>query len=186
MLKDEDPSMGSESEKHSRSIRRGKLGEGWYFYHVAPVDRLDSIRRLGLTTPTVHRMPTTYSLTEGVTNRLWLYPKEETAIQYLFVLDHVATFLLRFRTEMVDNFTPYHDPGYAQNESAPWRTVTEVYSFSMNATIPPQSLQACSLVRRAPGPDKWSTENWVSLDAVAGPIRKYEKGRISDIYRPEI
>jgi hypothetical protein len=95
-----------------KPIRRDKLGEGWYYYHVAPLDRLESIKKMGLTTREKHGMPGFGTVTEDVTNLLYLWPQERTAIGWIRPV--TAGVLLRFRRDL-DNSTPYFDDKFAQN-----------------------------------------------------------------------
>lgn len=140
-------------------------------------DRLESVKKLGLTTPRVHRMANTYSVTSEVQDRLFLFPQELAGIEYLD-RPHKSV-LLRFRRDTLANSTAYHDPNYPMNESAPWRVVREAYSFSVDAAIPPADLQACTYAKREPGHAKWLT-NWVPLNQVKDSTKLFAKGRFFD------
>ncbi len=155
---------------HTRALRGSKFGEGTYFYHVTFWDRLESIKKLGLATQEVHGMGWGYtSVTNDVRNRLFLYPKEQTAFEFLVdIYTDRQGVLLRFKREIAIGHTAYHDPNYAQNETRWGKKVTEVYSFSVNMTISPGALEGCSHLKRLPGFRRWAG-TWVPLEQMSYP-----------------
>ena len=162
--------MDRESDAaHSRRLRRSLLGEGEYYYHAISFDRLESAKKLGLTTPSTHRMPSGYSITSGVQNRLFLFPHELDGIEYLDRPD--KSVLLRFKRTVAEESPPYHDPNYPTNESTAFHHVNEVYSLSIDATVSPANLQACTHAKREPGHKRWST-CWVPVEQVRDLIHQ--------------
>jgi len=166
-----------------RKVIKGKLRESLrdyqFFYHVAHYDRLESIKKLGLTTPRVHGMGNSGSATEGVTDRLFLWPEERTAIGWI---DSCRSgVLLRFRSEPFADLSPYQDDNFAQNEMSFGRRPAAVFSFSVDATIPPGSLESSGYVRREPGfGDKWSAYAWVPLEQTRGATKAWARGQLID------
>jgi hypothetical protein len=149
-----------------------------FFYHVAPFANLDSIKRLGLTTPVRHGMGNWGSVTEGVTDRLFLYSGERIAIGWIDNVDNGV--LLRFRRELIDGKTRYRDHNFAQNEIRFGRRPKLIFSFCVDATVPPGSLEGCVYVKREPGQDMWSTPNWVALDEVKASTKALVRGQLVD------
>ena len=139
-----------------KPVRRSMLGEGLYYYHVAPLGRLESIKRLGLTTREKHLMPGYGTVTEGITKLLYLYPQERTAIGWIASVD--AGVLLRFKRD-VDDSTPYFDENFAQNETHFGRRPMQMFSFGLNTTIPLAALEGARYVKREPGFDAWSAHD---------------------------
>ena len=116
-----------------KPIRRDKMGEGWYYYHAAPLDRLESIKKLGLTTRERHKMPGYGTVTEHITNLVYLWPQERTAIGWISSVE--AGILLRFRRD-VDDGTPYYDENFAQNQAPYGMTLVEHVQFRVEHVNP--------------------------------------------------
>jgi hypothetical protein len=149
-----------------------------YFYHVAPFAKLDSVKRLGLTTPMHHGMGNWGSVTEGVTDRLFLYSGERIAIGWIDSVPNGV--LLRFTRELIDGKTRYHDHNFAQNETHFGRRPELIFSFCVDATVPPESLEGCVYVKREPGQDMWSAPDWISLSEVKAPTKALVRGQFVD------
>ena len=166
-----------------RKVIRGKLREGLgecqFFYHVAHYDRLESIKKLGLTTPGKHGMENSGSATDGVTDRLFLWPEERTAIGWID--DCRSGVLLRFRSEAIGDLRPYEDNNFRQNESSYGRRPAAVYSFSVDAVVPASALESSEYVKKGPGfGEKWSAYNWVAFEQTKGPTKELVKGQLVD------
>jgi hypothetical protein len=149
---------------------------------VSSLDRLESVKKLGLTTPQVHGMPNQYSITSGVRNRLFLFSHELDGIEYLDRPE--KSLLLRFRRKVVESSAPYCDPNYPMNESTAFHHVREAYSFSIDATILPADLQACTYAKREPGHRRWSTY-WVPIEQAKESTKYFAKGRFFEPSDPD-
>ena len=156
-----------------KPIRRDKMGEGWYYYHVAPLDRLESIKKLGLTTRERHGMPGYGTVTEHITTLLYLWPQERTAIGWIDSVE--AGVLLRFRRDL-DESTPYYDENFAQNQAPYGMKLVEHYSFGLNTTIPAAALEAARYVKRERGWEAWSAYDWRPLNQVTERTRMMVAG----------
>lgn len=171
--------MGDKSFTRPLKRELGNEESERYFYHVAPFVKLDSIMRLGLTTPVHHGMGNWGSVTEGVTDRLFLYSSERIAIGWI---DNVPSgVLLRFRRDLLDGKTRYHDHNFAQNEIHFGRRPELIFSFCVDATVPPKSLESSGYVRREPGfGDIWSAYAWVPLEQTRGATKAWVRGQLID------
>jgi hypothetical protein len=170
-------------EEPHRKIIRGKLRERLedyeFFYHVSRYDRLESIKRLGLTPSGGHGMGYTMSVTASVQDRLFLWPEERTAIGWIDSTP--GGVLLRFRSEVIPDLRPYEDDNFAQNESSFGRRPVAVYSFGVNATVPASSLESSGYVKKEPGfGDKWFAYAWVPLEQTKGPTKELVRGQLVD------
>jgi len=167
---------------HRKAIRGGlreSLENCEFFYHVASYDRLESIKKLGLTTPEMHKMANAESVTEGVADRFFLWPEERTAIGWIHRCP--SGVLLRFRREAITDLRPYEDNNFNQNEKMYGRRPAAVFSFTVDTTVAPGSLESSEYVRQAPGfGEKWSAFNWGPLEQTKGPTKAWVKGQLVD------
>lgn len=145
-----------------------ELPEGEFFYHSAYADRLDSIKRLGLTPPRMHKLGKNFInpfYPEQLISRIYLFPSEKDCLEYTaFRGENQKMTAFRIRRTVITNATLYRDPGYRQNEikSVP-------YSFSTDVSIPANAVEACKLASWDDRRKGFVGLSWVALSEMEGP-----------------
>ena len=114
-----------------------ELPKGKYFFHSTDVSRLESIQKIGLTTPEKHKFEKNWDISfyHRINNRLFLFPNEKDCLMYTIKRSEYRSMkVLRFRREVIKGERIYNDrEGYSES----------FHSIYINATIPADEIEAC-------------------------------------------